>query len=333
MAPLAGFFTSGSTEKTSESKRTCPIQVLKPEQSDSGVLLSRKIVNHLDRSNLQLRLYQYETCPFCCKVRAFLDYYGFSYDVVEVNPVTRTQIKFSKDYKKVPILTCKDRVISESSLIVSQLATYLHRPDRSLEEILEMYPTVESTDEKGKKITTHPNKYFVMLEKGRDQQRNGLDEGRKRMEGMGGFLVHPSDFPQRLPYVGRVFGDFPLVAEWDRNFPAWERILAVYVGALAMFGLSKRLKKRHGIEDERKALEEACEKWMQAIGPSRRFMGGAKPNLADLALFGAMNSFYGCRAFKEVILKGKIAVWWSDMKSAVENHEGRTILEARSKGK
>lgn len=37
------------------------------------------------------------------KVRAFLDYYGFSYEVVEVNPVTRSQINFSKDYKKVVI--------------------------------------------------------------------------------------------------------------------------------------------------------------------------------------------------------------------------------------
>lgn len=60
-----------------------------------------QIINHLDRSNLDIRLYQYETCPFCCKVkyfnilknkyslqvRAFLDYYGFSYEAVEVNPV------------------------------------------------------------------------------------------------------------------------------------------------------------------------------------------------------------------------------------------------------
>ena len=37
-----------------------------------------------------------------------LDYYGFSYEVVEVNPVTRSQIKFSTDYKKVSFHTSFD---------------------------------------------------------------------------------------------------------------------------------------------------------------------------------------------------------------------------------
>lgn len=56
-----------------------------------------------DSTGLNLVLYQYPTCPFCCKVRAFLDFYGLSYDVVEVDPVLRSQMKWS-DYKKVPIL-------------------------------------------------------------------------------------------------------------------------------------------------------------------------------------------------------------------------------------
>ena len=47
-------------------------------------------------------LYQYQTCPFSCKVRAFLDYYGIPYEKVEVNPLFRKEIKFSY-YRKVPI--------------------------------------------------------------------------------------------------------------------------------------------------------------------------------------------------------------------------------------
>ena len=53
--------------------------------------------------NMKITLYQYQTCPFCCKARAFLDYFGLCYDVVEVNSVMRTQVKWSK-YKKVPIV-------------------------------------------------------------------------------------------------------------------------------------------------------------------------------------------------------------------------------------
>lgn len=65
-----------------------------------------QVVNPTDSSGLQLVLFQYPTCPFCCKVRAFLDYNGISYDVVEVNPVLRQQTKWT-EYKKVPILLAK----------------------------------------------------------------------------------------------------------------------------------------------------------------------------------------------------------------------------------
>ena len=56
-------------------------------------------------------LYQYSTCPFCCKVRTFLDYYGLKYDIVEVNPFSRKEIKFS-EYRKVPILKAESHQVS-----------------------------------------------------------------------------------------------------------------------------------------------------------------------------------------------------------------------------
>lgn len=58
-------------------------------------------------SRLQLTLYQYKTCPFCSKVRAFLDFHSLPYQVVEVNPVRRAEIKFSS-YRKVPILLAQE---------------------------------------------------------------------------------------------------------------------------------------------------------------------------------------------------------------------------------
>lgn len=63
---------------------------------------------HAESFNLpSVTLYQYQTCPFCCKTRAFLDYFGIAYKVVEVNPLFRREIKFSK-YRKVPFITCGD---------------------------------------------------------------------------------------------------------------------------------------------------------------------------------------------------------------------------------
>ena len=52
--------------------------------------------------SIKVKLFQYHNCPFCCKVRAFLDYYGIEYEKVEVNPLLKTEIKFS-EYRKVPI--------------------------------------------------------------------------------------------------------------------------------------------------------------------------------------------------------------------------------------
>ena len=40
-----------------------------------------------------------------------MNYYGFDYETVEVNPLFRSEIKFSK-YKKVPILTAGDVQVS-----------------------------------------------------------------------------------------------------------------------------------------------------------------------------------------------------------------------------
>lgn len=60
------------------------------------------------RSSLpKLTLYQYRTCPFCCKARAYLDYTGISYDVVEVNPVSKKEMKFS-EYRNVPFVVSSD---------------------------------------------------------------------------------------------------------------------------------------------------------------------------------------------------------------------------------
>ncbi|VDN42532.1 unnamed protein product, partial [Gongylonema pulchrum] len=63
-------------------------QVMGPiKHSADGTVIARRVVSEYDHSDLKLRLYQYAACPFCCKVRAFLNYYGFSYDVVELPTV------------------------------------------------------------------------------------------------------------------------------------------------------------------------------------------------------------------------------------------------------
>lgn len=47
-------------------------------------------------------------------VSAFLDYYDIPYKVVEVNPISKKEIKWS-DYKKVPILMVDGEQLVDSS--------------------------------------------------------------------------------------------------------------------------------------------------------------------------------------------------------------------------
>ena len=72
-----------------------------------------------------ITLYQYQTCPFCCKIRTFLDYYGIEYTKVEVHPIFKREIGFS-DYKKVPIVVVDDeiQVLSAKTLVYLFYAIY-----------------------------------------------------------------------------------------------------------------------------------------------------------------------------------------------------------------
>lgn len=81
----------------------------------------------------------------------------------------------------------------------------------------------------------------------------------------------------------RSFNYFSEVGEWERNFSNWERISVINVGAAAMYMVSKKLKKKYNLkEDVRESLYESCNYWLKGVGRNRRFMGGDRPNLADL---------------------------------------------------
>ena len=76
--------------------------------------------------NNEITLYQYKICPFCNKVKAYLDYRGISYNTVEVNPITKSQIKTLKgedgtEFKKVPVAIINGTVINESDDIIKYI--------------------------------------------------------------------------------------------------------------------------------------------------------------------------------------------------------------------
>ena len=67
-----------------------------------------------------MTLYQYDVCPFCNKVKAMLDFHGIPYDVVEVNPLMKSELAFS-EYKKVPVLVVDGEQLNDSSHIMKTM--------------------------------------------------------------------------------------------------------------------------------------------------------------------------------------------------------------------
>ena len=72
-------------------------------------------------------LYQYDSCPFCNRVRAYLDYARIPYTVVEVNPLLKSELSWSGDYKKVPVAVINGVRVVDSTCIIDMLEMLLRR--------------------------------------------------------------------------------------------------------------------------------------------------------------------------------------------------------------
>lgn len=100
----------------------------------------------------------------------------------------------------------------------------------------------------------------------------------------------------------------------------------VYAGTVAMWLISKRLTKKHRLEDDvRQHLYDACDKWTNELAKQKtKFMGGNKePNLADLSVYGVLCSMEGCQAFKDCLENTQIGKWFYEVKVLVEQSRGQ----------
>ena len=87
------------------------------------------------KPSIMITLYQFNSCPFCWKVKAFLKYTNIPYDVVEVTPFGMKELDFT-DHKKVPVLKDDAEIVVESSTIVRYLNDkYAHLPVNPQDEV------------------------------------------------------------------------------------------------------------------------------------------------------------------------------------------------------
>jgi glutaredoxin len=58
-------------------------------------------------------LYQYASCPYCAQIRAYLDYFGFSYHVTEVDSYSKEELTKFTRARQLPILVIEDKMSSD----------------------------------------------------------------------------------------------------------------------------------------------------------------------------------------------------------------------------
>lgn len=310
--------------------------------------------------DFDITLFQYCSCPFCCKTRTLLDYFGINYNIVEVNPVMRSQLKWSKDYKKVPILLAHSRdsgesqivyQINDSSVIASSIGSFLMSRRKiasskvvkdgglgtieDLGKILINYQAIDVEKEDKTVKKEIPNKYFLMLgdidEFELEKRESSLAEERYWRDWTDNVLVHSlsPNIYRTLPESKQAFDSFSVRGQWDKHFSTFERLTAVYAGSSVMWLVGKKLKKKYNLKgDVRESLYDNCRQWMKAIGKNRKFMGGNKPNLADLSVYGVLTSIEGCEAFEDVLRNTNIKPWYTSMKECCDQHTGRELFNA-----
>jgi hypothetical protein len=63
----------------------------------------------------------------------------------------------------------------------------------------------------------------------------------------------------------------------------------------------------------------ACNEFIDAIGPKQPFMGGDKPNLADLAVYGVLKAVERTPTYEDALANSKIRPWVERTAAAIGN--------------
>lgn len=217
-----------------------------------------------------VQLYQYEICPFCCKVKAFLDWQKVGYSTVEVNPISKAEIKQFAPYKKVPAALVDGNQVTDSANILSTIATAM---DAKVAD--------ELADPEVQRWLEFADKELAVLL-----------------------------FPNITRSFGESFEAFGYISDVP-TFGAGSKAANRLAGSVAMWLANGKLKKKYNITDERKQLLDTVNRWTDAVGDGP-FLKGAKPGVADVAVYGVVSSIRGMAAYKEIMQSAPALRTWSD---------------------
>lgn len=222
------------------------------------------------------KLYQYEACPFCWKIKAILAYKNVAYETVEVHPLNKKEIAFSKDYRKVPIFLDKDDTqVNDSNEIM-----------RYIEKIYRAKPLFET-------------------------QISKVEEENAWLEWSGEVLAR--SLP---PLIYQSFWEsveaFDYITKVGK-FSWFQRRIIKYSGAFVMTMVAKKLAKKQSIADPKEHFMSCLLKLSSNL-KDKDFLGADKLNGADLAVYGVLRSVEILPAFSCLDEYPLVKTWYYAVK-------------------
>mmetsp|Transcript_27960 Transcript_27960/g.57452 ORF Transcript_27960/g.57452 Transcript_27960/m.57452 type:complete len:365 (+) Transcript_27960:164-1258(+) len=245
-----------------------------------------------------VQLYQYHICPFCNITKSLMAYSKLDYDSVEVNPLTKAELKpWSGNYRRVPIAVVDGKQINGSEEIIKAVLnlptvnTYLNT--RWAEES-------KNTEDSSSKMDMQ--QFF--------ESDNACRWVRFAADDLAALL-----YPNICGTLSDSYNAFGYVEDVD-SFSGLQKVSIRYLGALAMHFAASKIKKKRNITDEKEALKLALDNF-ECEGlknGAKLFSSGIDtPDMGDVAVFGVLYSVRGLNAHSDSIqVRGGVVKAWYD---------------------
>ena len=216
-----------------------------------------------------ITLYEYKICPFCNKVKAYLDFLELDYKSVEVNPLTKSEIKFQNEFKKVPVAILNGMALGESADIISKITEKIAA---------------------GEFIVQKPDSGFYPAD-----TQEWSDWADKKLA----VMLYPN-ITRTMSESWECFGYIDNVETW--NMPL--RIATKSLGSFAMSFANGKIKKKYGIVDERQELKTCLLVWTDAL-KGKKFLHGDTITMPDILVFGVLRAIEGLQTFTFIMEENK----------------------------
>jgi microsomal prostaglandin-E synthase 2 len=298
-------------------------------------------------------LYQYKICPFSNIAKAVMTYQQIPFRSIEVNPLTKAELKFSKDYKKVPIVV-RNIVPPDTSNNNSTAPSPLPQQQQQFngtEEILAHFASPHYHDNSSNNDNNHNT----------DNNTFASSPSSIRWQDFAKTKLAPLLYPNLCTTLSSSFRAFDYVHCTNTTFTPLQRYSIQYIGSVAMYLAASKIKKKYQLDNVRAALEDAMQELEGGLNQlatlssssseeedhhssnnnqndSPRYSitflsqeqhqqeeppSSCQPHLGDLSVYGVLKGLEGLPIFDDLMTDsrfGNIQGWYRTMDELVSSH-------------